>query len=1058
MTEDKQIYGSQTPLYSITNADVTSSEQLDAQSPFDFYNFLKFSKQELTPIQYNDAYQKYLVEWSNVKKYNATQTVQLVRERYVELLKDVTLNYLTYEERRFISAVKSEGFSNSIDVDIIIPFYSRKLREICNFYKNKRERLKHAVKRNQEKGSLNSVEHAVYETVTDYIIVGDDNSLGDNVSQARIESILRGLSIEVEELYDLYSSYLDNSPNLTSTDYGVSTQLRKDLYTSNTNIIDADLFINFDAALKRFIFENTDLYLSELGEGFTINYNTDLINLECKPDENLYDIISASKDLGNRVLSLRKKLIQKYIGADFYYIKTGSTATDVTSGVLFTADNPTGNLLNRHFPTTASVEERSVLASMRKIGLFFKPEKNGLLYFSAPNSQYAVDETKLEPNKVYIFPDPSVYGNTTGLTNEVDAAYPIIHTYDYAQNVHNCGSFHIEGDIKVDPYKQSFYAYYSQNQIAYGNKTNLEGLSTNFASLYNSGVITQWSSDIYGNQYSLIKSRAKKQLTDNRTQASYPSLTSYELYDGGIIRFNSGTLPEEASTDTGLWPTPNLYASNYYYNALFDGGIGAIINGVMVRPTIPYRIYNGMLFTTQFGEPDAIFNDANNMFNNGLTSFDCGDFNGLTDNYIIINGQSFDQPEMIINDTNNTFANAELILDCGTFLEPIRYPGDLTLNYVLSSIKYKDLDGGDIITSGKFAFARDTGKNLMLNEVIEANKTKLVSAHQVHPSKYGSIYVKDVSTHKVSSLNQGAINIVSKYSSSVQQEMLSAVESYGIYNDLIYFHTQNYFVCERLSYDGEITSASRTNNYIASPELEMSRVSDPFFFESRDYAIVCTVSAVSATSNSCFIIPTVYKIDYNTASLSRVPIQYADAILDGEGSVVVDGIAIAPLIITPAYDGLSFTTPATYRYDIILNYSSPSLFTSTIIIDCGGFIDTTPDVARSTLSTFSIDFGVTFTRMSRPIITYNSRNNLYSIITTLYDPNDVAYIHQMYFTYDEFMLDMKTMRMIQLTQQSSCNTLNWSDTGQIVGITINNITPTITGFDSTQGALAIYGS
>jgi hypothetical protein len=160
--ENDFTFASRAPLYSITNVDTAAYQVLDAQAPFDFYTFLKFSQQELSPMQFNDAYQKYLHTWSITKKKTEEEGTQLVRNNYIELLKDITLNYLTFEERRFITA---SDYTDPLDLDILIPFYSKKLREICNFYADKRERLKYKIRAVQEKGTRNSLEQAIFETL-----------------------------------------------------------------------------------------------------------------------------------------------------------------------------------------------------------------------------------------------------------------------------------------------------------------------------------------------------------------------------------------------------------------------------------------------------------------------------------------------------------------------------------------------------------------------------------------------------------------------------------------------------------------------------------------------------------------------------------------------------------------------------------------------------------------------------------------------------------------------------------------------------------------------------
>jgi hypothetical protein len=45
--------------------------------------------------------------------------------------------------------------------------------------------------------------------------------------------LLTDLNIEIEELYDLYTSYLDNHPDESYTTYEVKTELRKRLFSAN---------------------------------------------------------------------------------------------------------------------------------------------------------------------------------------------------------------------------------------------------------------------------------------------------------------------------------------------------------------------------------------------------------------------------------------------------------------------------------------------------------------------------------------------------------------------------------------------------------------------------------------------------------------------------------------------------------------------------------------------------------------------------------------------------------------------------------------------------------
>ena len=945
--ENDFTFASQAPLYSITNVDTAASQVLDAQAPFDFYTFLKFSQQELSPMQFNDAYQKYLYTWGATKKQNEEQTTQLVRNNYIELLKDITLNYLTFEERRFITAA---DYTNALDLDILIPFYSRKLREICNFYADKREKLKYKIKAVQEKGTRNSLEQAIFETLTDYVFIADDENLIYNVPAIKIENIIAKLQVEVEELYDLYSSYLDNSPNKSYEDYDVQTQLRKDLYSSNINEIEYNIFLNFDDAIKQYIFKTISVYLKSLGEGFTVNVNPNVISLSCAENQNplcpCSELIDANKVEASRVLLLRKKLIEKYIGADFYYIKTGDTITSVTSGELFKAANPSGNLLNRHHPTTASVEETSQLYTARRMGLFFRPEKNGLLYFSAPENKYKIDETKLEPNKVYIYPDPSLYGNTTGLTNETDGAYPLIHIQDYSSNVSNASFYHAEGDVRVSPYQQSFYAYYSRNQLSNNIQTNLAGLSTNLAYVVDRGPLMQWSSDIFGNQYGLFKSNNRKYLVDTTTTTN-ESITSYEYYDGGVIKFDNGNvLPEQVFADVGAWVQPNIFASDYYYNTLFDGGIGNVINGFMIRAQRNRRLYDGLYFYLSVNDFDAELNEFS--------------VDGITTDY----------------DTG-------IIVECGYFSDPIIYEGDFTFSYILSSIQYKEVDGGPIIRTETGDIARDTGKNLMLNETLTAQRTQLLSADNTIASKSGEVFIRDVVTGVTNHLSSAYADVMLKYSSTIQTELLSSVINFNAYVDLVYFRTTNYFVVDKVGYGSGIESRSATNNSLCVPASAIAEITQPFFFENKDYALMCVVSAVSAELNSCLIQPTFYRINYETAIIQTLELS----------SMIVD----------------EFKNPVPVKISNIVN----------------------------------------------PLMVYNSRNDLHTLIATVYDVNNFAYIFQMFFDLQGDVVVSKGTRLLNFINGGYARTINWIENTSLQDFVFNNITTT--SRTVTGGALVIYG-
>ena len=131
------IYGNAFPINSITNPESTMI--LDFNAPFDFFTFLKNLKTNQPSSEYNDLYLKYLKTWSDIKQNSKEESDAIIKDYYLNLLKELTLNYFTIEEKRFISKI---DLNDEFDLDIVIPFYSRKIVEICDFFCQKREQLK----------------------------------------------------------------------------------------------------------------------------------------------------------------------------------------------------------------------------------------------------------------------------------------------------------------------------------------------------------------------------------------------------------------------------------------------------------------------------------------------------------------------------------------------------------------------------------------------------------------------------------------------------------------------------------------------------------------------------------------------------------------------------------------------------------------------------------------------------------------------------------------------------------------------------------------------------
>jgi len=991
------VFAKTLPLYSIVNPSVLERDYLDYEAPFSFFDFLKYTRADLTPLQFNDLYLSYLKEWNVVKKLSDGQSEQSIQERYVELIKEITLQYSSTEERRFLANI---NYSDETELDIIIPFYSSKLIEICKFYSDKREKLKYKVQKNKVKGTNISIKKSINETVIDTIFSGTFDFSAEKTLQQNIiqNELLKDLKIEIETLYDTYTNYHDNDPTEVPETYDVKTGLRNKLYSTNLNAIDVDIFINFDQAVKNKLFENIKLFLTQFGKIFTINYALDQVDLDCKPDQKLYNLVSEEKPKANKLVLLNADLVKKYIGADMYYIQTGSTIFDITSGVLVKAENPTGNLLNRHYPTTATIEEESVLYSERDIGLFFTPDKNSILYFSVPEKLYKINESKLQPNSVYVFPDPSLYGNTMGVSRIYDTKYPLTHICEYTKSVNNRSRDYSSGDINSTPFSQDYYSYFSRHQIANSYELGLSGIKSNFAPLYDRGIVYRWNSDIYGNQYGLFKHKIKQKLIDYSFLEEIP-VKECEDYDGGPIEFyENGILPEVVLTSNPKWVKPDVWASNYYYNIAIEGGIGGFKYGMMERGFYweGYSV-DGLMINENQRSLETFDVNFNVLYPIELATFDGNAYNNLEPIEIDQEFNNsvtslYDQYTYLIDDLfycrngkNNLKQRPLNVLDGNSGENISEFPPNFNNNYILSSIKNKNFDAGKITDFCDVQFDFEDQTNHIIKETLSASRTILADVDTETESliekrnQFGSIYINDIVSNTVRPLSTAMEVQFRKYNSSeydtLRYQISNEVLDFNVYNDFLWIKTKEYVVFEKIAYSENQYSYSGTDlNFIKYKSGNLlSHITNPFIFENRDYSLIVLLSSINTESNNFSIIPLFYKVNLSNGKYEKI-------------------------------------STSTIPLSVYLN-----------------------DIEKNNIK---------LCRVNQPVLTYNSRNEKYCVMTTIEDLNEMFYIYRIKFDFDGQNILNPEVNLYTPNTEEYINTTNFNDTTNIINLNItqNDIT------------------
>ena len=134
MGESFNSFSDYTIANSVTND--LNDDKLDRNKPFSFIEFLNYSRVFDDEAENFRKYESYIKSWNNISYNNNINFDKDVKDQYINLFKEISLKYSTPEERRYLQTI---NFNNNENLTIAIPFYSKKIREICLYFKEKRD-------------------------------------------------------------------------------------------------------------------------------------------------------------------------------------------------------------------------------------------------------------------------------------------------------------------------------------------------------------------------------------------------------------------------------------------------------------------------------------------------------------------------------------------------------------------------------------------------------------------------------------------------------------------------------------------------------------------------------------------------------------------------------------------------------------------------------------------------------------------------------------------------------------------------------------------------------
>lgn len=179
---------------SILNSTIDDEDVVDSRSPMSYTVYLKLTNSENNTTT-KTKYEEYVSEWYSHYNKKPTSAKDFITEKYKEFLKDLTINYTTEEEKKFLSTL---NFNDPLDLEIAIPLFTKKIYEISKYYENKREDVKNEITNKKLQGSHLGIEKRLKKEIITIL----ENLEGYKI-ELDIDTIKDNIDVEIEELFNI---------------------------------------------------------------------------------------------------------------------------------------------------------------------------------------------------------------------------------------------------------------------------------------------------------------------------------------------------------------------------------------------------------------------------------------------------------------------------------------------------------------------------------------------------------------------------------------------------------------------------------------------------------------------------------------------------------------------------------------------------------------------------------------------------------------------------------------------------------------------------------------
>jgi len=802
---------------SITNSNVLDSNALDRNQAFSLIEFIKVVKVSYEPSTLQEYYATYLNNWNNKSNNKTTSNKSLIIDRYRDFLKEITINFSNKTEKKFLQYL---DFNDNNDIAIAVSFFSKKLREVIEYYRLERVNLYNTSNKVKTKTSNFNVVKSAYSTILNFLDNREDSSI-----DYKFSTIKNDIRISLTEYFDVHTSYFNQEP--VETEYGKHflSYSPDDLPTDNI-----------------FLSSNTEL-VSEVFEGYS-----EVLKLYLEADS---------------IFDNKRTLTEKYIGTDFYYISSNSTGEYVYD-ILVKAEQPYSNFLNQQHPTTASVFANKI-STKREAG-FFKPTNTGINVIQAPAVDFELSK-QYDPDSLYIFPDPKVF------TNNQDILVFNIEPSDFFKNISS-------GVAKLQPNTSKEDTSF----IGYSSKFDERTENTDLAFLFDQGYIDDSKRDLFGNIFGLVKdnNQFRDNVTFKNTPiVKNLILNGYQFYDSLYnegFNFNYNTVDATTFTETkrsGLSSFTNgltaretsPYFPSSAYNIFFRYFCPY---EELIEPTSTNVDFINSSIDTAGVIDGAYFMRSDSGFLPDPISSDLSAFSNTS--------QQFYYSDLIeggIASVSNSSIQRALIDDTTAFTESLT--GNFSLSLQLTGLNslYSSYEGGRFTDKLNFEYNLEPESYFYDGTVLET--TTVVNNTSTNFDKFnsknlqGKIYVKNVSTNEGGEIFNLIPYLSSKYNTTITNELSSKVLNFDLMYDTLFVQTSSFFVIEQLKFEnGKFKEPFNDNISLSINTNDFDKLSNRFKKDLNVYYYKLNVERDSTQTKTLSVYPEIYQYSYTAKTNTKI--------------------------------------------------------------------------------------------------------------------------------------------------------------------------------------------